>query len=80
MKLCLVGLSASQPAKFFLTLNQHQLPVSSQLAVFFSYNKSAPATRHSQPNIAQNKAMFRLNVEAVVQYTNKGCEEGTSAR
>ena len=80
MKLCSVGLSASQPAKFFLTLNQHQLPISSQLAVFFSYNKSASATSHSQSNRAQNKAMLLLNVEAVVQYTNKGCEEGTSAR
>jgi hypothetical protein len=41
------GFSVSQQC-FSLTLFQHQPPVASQPAVFFSHNKSAPTT--SQPN------------------------------
>jgi len=35
---------------FFLTPNQHQPPANSQSALFFSHNKSAPATNQGQPN------------------------------
>ena len=44
---------ACQPASqqcFSLTQNQHQPPATSHPAVLFSYNKSTPATRHSQLN------------------------------
>jgi len=44
---------ACQPTSqqyFSLTQNQHQPPATSHPAVFFSQNKSAPATSHSQPN------------------------------
>jgi len=33
-----------------LILNQHQPPATSQSAVLFSHNKSAPAIDHSQTN------------------------------
>ena len=35
---------------FSLILNQHQLSVTTQAAVFFSHNKSIPVTSHSQTN------------------------------
>jgi len=37
-----------------LILNQHQPPTTSQSAVLFSHNKSAPANSHSQANTAFN--------------------------
>ena len=46
-------LSSCQPASqqcFSLTPNQHQPPATSQPTILFSYNKSASATSHSQPN------------------------------
>jgi len=36
----------------YLILNQHQPPATSQSAVLFSYNKSAPAINHSQAKTA----------------------------
>jgi hypothetical protein len=64
---CLVQLAGCQPAVLFshiisaqyfsLTTNQHQPPATSQPAVFFSHNKSAPATTH-QP--AERGQMFNF--------------------
>ena len=45
--LCSAG---NQQQCFSLLPNQHQSSATSQLAVLFSYNKSTPATSHSQPN------------------------------
>jgi len=45
-------LSANQPAVFFFfTPNQHQAQI------FFSHNKSTPATSHSQTN---NTALIKI--------------------
>jgi len=41
---------ASSQQYFSLTSNQHQSAATSQPAVLFSYNKSAPATSHSTAN------------------------------
>ena len=46
---------ACQPTSqqyYSLILNQHQPPATSQSAVLFSHNKSAPAISHSQTNTA----------------------------
>jgi len=43
--------AATSQQYFSLTPKQHQPPVTIQLTVFFSYNKSVPATNYSQPNI-----------------------------
>ena len=53
--------SANQQC-FFLTTNQHQPPIINQPAVFFSHNKSAPATSHSQPNRARNFRWLGLHL------------------
>jgi len=44
---------------FSLTSNQHQPPTTSQSAVFFSHNKSAPATRHGTANNARRPRSAR---------------------
>jgi len=50
--------AATSQQYFSLTPNQHQPPVS-QSVVFFSHNKSTPATSHGQPN-RMNMCMSRL--------------------
>ena len=46
---------------YSLVLNQHQASATSQSAVLFSYNKSTPATSHSQANIAFHQLLKRAN-------------------
>ena len=48
IKLCLLGLSANQPAVFFS--HTKSAPATSQPAVLCFHNKLTPATGHSQTN------------------------------
>ena len=53
--MCSLSLSANQPAVLFShILNQHQPLYTSQSAVLFSRNKSAPAISYSQANTANS--------------------------
>jgi len=51
-----------------LILNQHQPPGTSQSAVLFSHNKSAPAISHSQAHTAYEVLLSKLPLQFFFQF------------
>ena len=58
-----------------LILNQHQPPATSQSAILFSHNKSAPTTRHSQVNTVNMhiKPKTESKVQSTFTHNNVLC-------
>ena len=64
---CLACQPTSQQYCSFI-LNQHQPPATSQSAVMFSHNKSAPVISHSQTNTAMvNKRKVLISTTWLIQ-------------